>query len=72
MILFRGKSDIFFSFIGLLSFPYKYNIMPYIFLVEKNYASYKTNKTSIYRHNNLSLLKKILEDFSLVVRMNYY
>jgi hypothetical protein len=71
MILLRGKSDIF-PFIGLLSFPYKYNVMPYIVLVEKNYVSYRTNKASIYRHNNPSLLKKILGDFSLVVRMAYY
>ena len=46
--------------------------MPYIVLVEKNYVSYRKNKASIYRHNNPSLLKKILRDFSLVVRMDYY
>jgi len=70
------------SFIILLGFFYKQNVIPYISCVRvvqmlQNIQYKETPKTlkeivGNQRHNNPSLLKRVLRDFSLVICMDYY
>jgi len=67
VVLFREKSDIL-LFIGLLSFFYNKNMS--FFYIEKNYVRKQKELSLIGMTISLSY-KKVLKDFSLLVRINY-
>ena len=67
VVLFREKSDIL-LYIGLLSFFYNKNMS--FFYIEKNYVRKQKELSLIGMTISLSY-KKVLKDFSLLVRINY-